>query len=694
MPVSPDQPSGKPLKRRRITRACDYCHQRSVRCQQVGDGPSCRNCLDFGQPCTFNRVPKKRGAPPKTRSVDGGRHSDGSNHPASPASLAIRDGRPESKGRDGIHGAGGDGAPVPVPASASASAPVPVPGQDDEDPGSKFIQHGFRPAAATSDSPVAGFDLTLVAPPDRILGLVDLYFEIVYPIFPFFHRPSFLRRISQKEYTTNQSLLAVTMAVCALVSGRVCDGAVSNPRRNTLELSQTPPQVFYERAREELSRDPTRVDIHTLRAHAILAITAIQYGYTRDMHYHIGQYHTLVAMDAFHDEAEWPQDIGIIEREERRRLFWSIYTLDIYTSIVWGGVVRGREQQYKVSYPLEVDDELITETTPAIDARPERLLNNSSGNHRPSWLYGWNFTTDLYRILEHALARFRESKSNEGRQTGFLHDIFFRDRAENSITVASVRDNVMQMYLTLPDCFKQTPQNITYDPRKDLYGFQAANITATVQLLRMVLFSVDEGSVSLNDRCQIASEVIEAFWSIPDAYQQAISAPLLHHLGGIGFILGGSALSSPEGADPEESEWLYARLRTVLLDLARLLSRLEGLVTSARVSERLETQVARIDERIMALRQQRQYKVDDTGAPVQTNTATLNAPPTGISNFEPPAPQQQTYAGAQVPPQGPTYGQAPMMANAPMQSQVDDWGNIIVFPNDMFGDFSWAINSL
>ncbi|KAI6778500.1 Transcriptional activator protein-like protein [Emericellopsis cladophorae] len=49
-----------------MTRACDYCHRRSVRCHPGG---KCRNCLDFGLDCLYQREVKKRGAP--ARGKDG-----------------------------------------------------------------------------------------------------------------------------------------------------------------------------------------------------------------------------------------------------------------------------------------------------------------------------------------------------------------------------------------------------------------------------------------------------------------------------------------------------------------------------------------------------------------------------------------------------------------------------------------------
>lgn len=52
----------KPRKLRRISRACDFCHKRSIRCKPSSEDASrCQNCLDFGVSCTYNRPAKKRG---------------------------------------------------------------------------------------------------------------------------------------------------------------------------------------------------------------------------------------------------------------------------------------------------------------------------------------------------------------------------------------------------------------------------------------------------------------------------------------------------------------------------------------------------------------------------------------------------------------------------------------------------------
>lgn len=261
--------SGPRPKQRRITRACDYCHRRSIRCQPAaGSGDGCQNCRDFMQPCTYRRRPRRRGVAPRQVRQD----------------EQLR-----------VH---------PPPAEPSA-----------------LLQHNPS-ESSVAVSPRQSWRAPYVASQAAIMDLVEVYFEIVYPIFPLFHQPSFIRRISRAEYTSSKSIFATTMAVCALVRSRVRDGSVTNPHWDLQSLQEVPPDVFYRAAEAQLEHGSAQQapNLDILRAHAILAITSIQDGRVRDMQQHMGTYHTLVAIDGLHDESNWPRDIGIVEREERRRL--------------------------------------------------------------------------------------------------------------------------------------------------------------------------------------------------------------------------------------------------------------------------------------------------------------------------------------------------------------------------------------
>jgi hypothetical protein len=80
------------------------------------------------------------------------------------------------------------------------------------------------------------------------------------------------------------------------------------------------------------------------------------------------------------------------------------------------------------------------------------------------------------------------------------------------------------MYSALPSQFRETPPT-TGDMSEDLFGFQAANIQATLQLLRMVLLSTEE--IGVERKCDVAGEVLSVFSNVPLDYLKAISSPLV-----------------------------------------------------------------------------------------------------------------------------------------------------------------------
>jgi hypothetical protein len=158
---------------------------------------------------------------------------------------------------------------------------------------------------------------------------------------------------------------------------------------------------------------------------------------------------------------------------------------------------------------------------------------------------------------------------------------------------STVLASINAYYATLPAHFKVFDPP-TGDCDRDIFGFQAANIQATLLLLRMVFLRGDDDDTSgppdVQLKCNVAAELLAVFQTIPTAYLRGISTPLIYHLAGIGTVLG----SAMEGTLSEAS---YQKVKGMLLSIADLLERLEsGLSRTANISEGLRKQVTRIDE--------------------------------------------------------------------------------------------------
>lgn len=420
--------------------------------------------------------------------------------------------------------------------------------------------------------------------------------------FPFFDSVRLEQRLGMLEHVHNPAFFSSVMAACAITSARLRDGALRSTMSGSQQLPDVLPETYYCAAEETLPKDLLHCrDFDHLRGFALMAIASIQDTQIAAMKKYIGQYFTILAINQWHDEACWPQDLQPGEIEERRRVvsplqlcyscnpdnecangfqYWSMYTLDVYSAIVWDGCIHFQEGHAKVHYPSAVDAQ-------AVD-----------GVH---WIVGWNFTTDLYRILEHDLSRLRS-------RTSKFANLGHPTTTWGAFSVSS-QDFVNDLYSALPPVFKQL-QPATGDPARDIYGFQAANIRATMALLRMVYLTADE-DVDLEKKCSVVSDVLSTFHQVPKPYLRAISTPLIYHIGGIGTILG-SVMEGPL------SHTSCLRVRDLLLSMADLLESLEAFLhRSAGAGQSLRQLVERIEE-----------YMNSQIRPVQTGGAA--APPSGV----------------------------------------------------------------
>lgn len=128
-----------------------------------------------------------------------------------------------------------------------------------------------------------------------------------------------------KDYLTDRSFFACVMAICALTSARIRDGAVMPGRWGAHHFDDLTPKLFADAARKVTDMDvnsETMCDcgLDTMRTLALLALYSLQNGSLREMRAYLYTYRIIVEEDQLYDEENWPQGISIVDIEMRRRL--------------------------------------------------------------------------------------------------------------------------------------------------------------------------------------------------------------------------------------------------------------------------------------------------------------------------------------------------------------------------------------
>ncbi|KPI36799.1 uncharacterized protein AB675_11747 [Cyphellophora attinorum] len=360
-----------------------------------------------------------------------------------------------------------------------------------------------------------------------------------------------------------KSSYARLMAMCALSAQRQEKGAVLSqravPTDATVALA-----IYRKEVIDALPLDfENAVEHSDLQAAGLTCLAAMESGDMELFHRLLGWYHAALARHKLADESCWPANISNVEREERRRLHWYMYRLEVHSALVLGHVVRCPELQCLVSYPTLPDQ----------------------SHDEAEWLSGWNFVTDLYRGIEHLLTLFKARRMVSTQQGRKLNTDFRLDyRPEDHVLkpLAAALDE-------LPTRFKHAEACSGLGARNRC-GFQAANIICTYQLLRVVSFTASDNT--FHDACLTVMALIEEISTIPIDIMRAMSLGMLQELAGFGHLLScfiKRGLSRPD----------YQHLRTALSCMLELLDALASSIDSAaEAGERLRTYISAIDKHL------------------------------------------------------------------------------------------------
>lgn len=169
--------------------------------------------------------------------------------------------------------------------------------------------------------------------PTRALAsnLVDLFFEHVFPLYPFVHEPTFRKRFAA-TYGDNPEMDVPWQSTLNLVFAFGCD-YLELPPDQIYELSQ----LFHRRGSELI----LSVCFDTTTLEVIQALLLLSAHLQSTMQYNrvwtsIGcVIRSAQGLGLHMDPSAW--DISTIDKEMRKRVWWGIYALDRWVRVIRRG---------------------------------------------------------------------------------------------------------------------------------------------------------------------------------------------------------------------------------------------------------------------------------------------------------------------------------------------------------------------
>lgn len=190
--------------------------------------------------------------------------------------------------------------------------------------------------------------------PPRIFSdrCVNIYFQEWAPLFPVLHKPTFLQVYedfaSDSDKVKNNHKLAQLYLVFSIA-------ALSSEMPDLEQIAAC--EMQWQKALDAIMMDNT---MHTLQCLVLaLVYCTIRADYKRLQHYKaiaVGLSHRL----GLH-QSQKRFSFGALTIETRKKVFWTLYTLDCFSAALLGLPKLMKEEDIHAEYPSDTDDEYVTE---------------------------------------------------------------------------------------------------------------------------------------------------------------------------------------------------------------------------------------------------------------------------------------------------------------------------------------------
>ncbi|KAL5625776.1 hypothetical protein FOBRF1_000119 [Fusarium oxysporum] len=418
----------RPSKRSRISESCKLCRSKKTRCD--GQRPTCSPCLQKNAACEYN----ERDVPISSDILAKIAHLE--------ARIQILEGQSII---GNLQATSGPAPCVPEPEDERALSYA-------DNPTTRFISSVTQTSPAqdtyssTQSHNVIDNDRAThpeVSLPSRAVAdnLIDCYEQLLYPMFPVLHMPSFRKRYAQfwepgpGPKSRDQTFEATVNIVIAL-------GCVNSSSVNPCLGIQTA-RSFYERARDIMSLDTFTK--HSHRYCNTLAV-AIQIAQTLGLHQTHNNYTT-----------------NQLQREMGRRVWHLCLTMQRLTSSLfgWNSVIM-----YENACPLPqmIDDEYLLEEGEGIQPM-----------NKPSLLDALTVSIKVFNII---------AEAREVNVTSFAREL----QMPELIRILQLNEKLHKIEAELPDHLKYETNRKKDTTRERVLMLQAEVVNIRILYVRLLLF--------------------------------------------------------------------------------------------------------------------------------------------------------------------------------------------------------------
>lgn len=309
-----------PSKRQKVlSRACEYCKSKKLKCDSTQ--PRCATCEKKDINCVY----KEKGQP-------GLRPGYGKDVERRLTQLEENYERLDYNLRNAI-----------AQGQVTSTISEPVPSMNEQAPLTSEMRPGdewpeLQPLGFPAGNEGSSGPLQTAPTPDMLLELTELFFEYIHPWAPLFHKPTFMAKL----LSTDREILLHGIVVVALryykqsaISGEMRDTYLKSSRERIHlhcvdNCSITSTQALALLAIDALADGPgTRIWMLM----AMLAAAVQQLGLAKEAPaQHTENTQPMVGNEVPDSGAE----ASSIAAEEKRRLFWLIFSLDRFASVALG----------------------------------------------------------------------------------------------------------------------------------------------------------------------------------------------------------------------------------------------------------------------------------------------------------------------------------------------------------------------